>query len=321
MPHEAALPPQFAQYASELRYVQRVSDREYSAACPACGGDPHPDGEWPDRLRIFLDDHPLMWCRKCGEIFWPDKAPGYTPPSPQELEHWRRERERAELARKRSAERALENLRQERIWLKYHRALDDYGRRWWQDRGVAPSLQDWWKLGWRPDWIFTVNGKDYLTDSATIPIFDLDWKPVNVKHRLVAPPPSLGKYRYELSGQPQPLFIANPDNDLSGEVIVVEGEIKAMVVWATLADMNTRVVGIPGTHPSKDIIAKLAKAERLTLVMDPDAKRQAWELTKELGRERCRVLIPNIKIDDAIVACGMDKHDMLYLLRNALPAA
>ncbi len=323
MPRHAPLPPEWRCLEGIVHYVQQVNPKEFSCSCPKCGGTVHDSGEWPDRCRLFVDDHPTLFCRKCGHIAFPDQfgAEGYTPPSPEELEKWRRERERAELERKRSAERALEHLRQERVWLKYHEALDDYARKWWEGRGVSPKLQDWWKLGWRPDWIFTVEGKDYLTDSATIPLFDLGWQPINVKHRLVAPPDTVGKYRYELTGQPQPMFIANPENDLCEQVIVVEGEIKAMVVWATLADMNTRVVGLPGTHPSKDIIAKLAEAGRIVLVMDPDAKAQAWELVKTLGKERCRVLIPNLKVDDAVLACGMGKRDLAYMLRNAIPAA
>ncbi len=79
-------------------------------------------------------------------------------------------------------------------------------------------------------------------------------------------------------------------------------------------------MGLPGTHPSGDIIAKLGEAERIVLVMDPDAKQPAWELVKRLGKERCRVLIPNMKVDDAVLESGMGARDLLYLLRNALPA-
>lgn len=319
MQREATLPPDFAQYAGLVRYVQQVSDTEWSSSCPSCGGEVHQDRTWPDRCRWFLSGKHNGWCRRCGSLFWPDQAPGYTPPSPEELERWRREREQAELDRKRSAERALEHLRQDRVWLRYHERLNDYGRKWWEGRGISPKLQDWWRLGWRPDWIIAVGGKDYLTDSATIPLFDKGWQALNVKHRLVAPPPSIGKYRYELAGQPQPAFIANPENDLTGDVIVVEGEIKAMVVWATLRDVDARVVGLPGTHPSGDVISRLSEAERVTLIMDPGAQRAAWAIVKQLGRKRCRVLIPPVKVDDGILAADLTREDVLAMLRSAVP--
>ena len=37
MPKQAPLPYQFADLGVTLHYVQRVSDSEYSAACPECG--------------------------------------------------------------------------------------------------------------------------------------------------------------------------------------------------------------------------------------------------------------------------------------------
>lgn len=319
MNKRARLPQVWSWLEGRLQYVQQVSHTEWSAECLECGGQPHESGEWPDRMRIFADEKPLIWCRRCGMIRFPDQAPGYTPPSPEELERWRREREQAELDRKRSAERALEHLRQDRVWLRYHEHLNDYGRKWWEGRGISPKLQDWWRLGWRPDWIIAVEGKDYLTDSATIPLFDKGWQALNVKHRLVAPPPSIGKYRYELAGQPQPAFIANPENDLTGDVIVVEGEIKAMVVWATLRDVDARVVGLPGTHPSGDVISRLSEAERVTLIMDPGAQRAAWAIVKQLGRKRCRVLIPPVKVDDGILAADLTREDVLAMLRSAVP--
>jgi hypothetical protein len=78
--------------------------------------------------------------------------------NPDELEKWRKEQEQREMARQRSAERALANLRSARIWERYHEALDDHARRWWHRRGPYPPWQRVYrdaktgKLGLRELW-------------------------------------------------------------------------------------------------------------------------------------------------------------------------
>jgi len=270
----------------------------------------------------FLDSTPLGHCFRCDTTFWPDKANGWIAPSLAEMEKWRKRQEQVQLERKAKAESALVQLRSGHVWEQYHQLLDDQARAYWQKRGIAPSYQDWWQLGWRPRWSFQQPDGSWLhTPSATIPLFGPDWQPLNVKHRLIDPPPNRGKYLYELSGLPAPLFRCDPENDLAGPVLVVEGEIKAMVVYATLDDTKARVVGLPGVNPAPHIIEELAEAESLILVGDPGARLQVWKLTKQLGRKRCRVLIPPVKCDDGILASGMSGNELRALLRNAVPCA
>lgn len=313
MPREARLPPVFADYSP--RYTQRVSETEWSSTCPACGGDVHPDGEWPDRCRWFTRGKIVGWCRQCHSLFWPGKHPNL-----EGLETWRKEQEAREEQRKRSAERALEGLRRERFWLRYHEEMGDTGREYWERRGVPRSFQDWWQLGYCQDRSFYLSGQNYITDSATIPIFAPGWKAHNVKHRLIEAPSNHGKYRYELRSQRYSLWHANPELGLSGSVCAVEGEIKAMVVFAKLDDAATNVVGLPGATLSKEMLALFDDVERVTLVMDPDARKQAWAIVKRLGRKRCRVLIPPMKIDDGIIASHMTKRELGALMRTAVPA-
>lgn len=322
MKQEAPLPPAFRALEGRIRYVRQVSRTEYSASCPQCGGDMHQDGEWPDRFRMFDDGHPTGWCRRCSFTWYPDMADGYAPPTLEQMEKWRQERIQAEEARKRSAEMALEHLRKENIWLRYHQALDDAARRYWQQRGIPADYQDYWKLGWDNAHTFFVRGERYITPSATIPVFDADKQLVNIKHRLIHEPADGGKYRYEIAGQGQPLYLTRPGRPVQGHVVAVEGEIKSMVVRATVGEWdNLCIVGLPGTNPSPDIVAELATAERVTLVMDPGARVAAWDLTGKIGREKCRVLIPPVKIDDGILAGHLTAREVRALLRNAVPAA
>jgi hypothetical protein len=319
MIRETSLPQIFAQYTPLVSYIQQHSATEWSSSCPACKGDKHDDGSLPDRCRWFTSGKSVGWCRRCGSLFWPDKAPDYKPPTPAELEYWRIERVKAEQERKRSAERAIENLRSSRIWEQYHKALNNEGREYWRQRGIPDSLQNYWKLGWVDEYMLQYAGNDYMGQSATIPIFGAGWQPLNVKHRLLHLPGNIGKYRYELRGQQQPVFLTNPDAALDGQVFVIEGEIKAMVTWLTLADRNTKVVGLPGITPSNEALTVILSAERVTLVLDPGADDAALRLANIIGIKKCRVLIPPMKIDDAIMAINPSKTELANLLATAQP--
>lgn len=113
---ESPLPPQWACLTGKVHHVQQHSPTEYSASCPKCGGDVHHNGEWPDRCRLFADEHPRLWCRHCGLLAYPDQYGdnAYTPPSAQELERFRMERIAAEQENLRSVDHAIALLKGQR---------------------------------------------------------------------------------------------------------------------------------------------------------------------------------------------------------------
>jgi len=262
----------------------------------------------------------LGWCRKCGENFWPDSQPGWQPPTEDELEKWRREREREELAKKQAAERALAHLRSGRIWEQYHAMLQSTadGRAFWRGKGIPDVWQEIWNLGWNPEYSIMTNDGEWTTPSATIPIFATSASdPVNVKHRLVNVPSYGGKYRYEISGFGAPLFLTDRDKAIQGNIIAIEGEIKAMVTYLTLDDSSANIVGLPGLNPSQTVLDELSLADSVTLITDPGSEPQAWEIVKAIGRDKCRVCIAGLKIDDAIRAGAYDAKDVKRLLAQA----
>ena len=313
MPRPATLPPAFGSLCHGLQYVQHVSDIEYSAECPECGGIVHPNNEFPDRFRLFLDGHPRAWCRRCGYFVWADQVDkDASPPTPQALDQWRKEQVAREEARKRSAELALTNLRKRETWRIYYDQLGPMGRAYWAKRGISWAWQDWWRLGWQPE-------SRWGVPTATIPIFGYQWEAQNIKHRLIGVTEVGGKYRYELYGQQQALFLCNPEKPLGGHVIVVEGEIKAAVTFATLDDSKVNMVGLPGATPGQHIVEQFAECDKITLVLDPGAEKHARQLAKQLGKKRCRVLTPPMKIDDGILAAQMTGQDVRRLLNQAVP--
>ena len=323
MPRDCALPEPFRALAGRVNYVRRASNKEYSSSCPQCGGVPHQSGEAPDRFRMFVDDHPTAWCRRCNYLYFPDMAEGYERPNATRLEQWRKDQERRELERKCSAELALANLRHAETWRRYYDALDlTPGRAYWRKRGVPDAWQDYWALGWADNrWTFTLDdGSTVHISAATIPLFDAQWEVLNVKHRLIDPPAGNGKYRAEITGQPAQPFLCNPTAALTGPVLVVEGECKAMVCMVTLDQEGLPIIGLPGSTPAPHIIAMLKDAERVTLVLDPGAEKAAHDLATAIGRRKCRVLIPPMKIDDGILAARMGKAELSAMLRGARPA-
>jgi hypothetical protein len=234
------------------------------------------------------------------------------------LERWRKEQIQREEERKRSAERALQLLRDDKRWERYHAELEGNAsaREYWERRGVPRFFCDWWSLGYCPDYTVTADHQAWHTPVATIPLFGLDWTPRNIKLRLLNPPTPNDRYRYELHGAGQPMFICAPDKDLTDHVYAVEGEVKAMVAYATLDDNSVRMVGLPGATPKVEELALLSDAERITLVMDPGAKEQGIRLARTLGVKRCKLLIPPHKIDDMLLEIKADKREARRLLEH-----
>jgi len=97
--------------------------------------------------------------------------------------------------------------------------------------------------------------------------------------------------------------------------VLVEGEIKAMVTFSRYNALP--IVGIPGATPPKYLMEELSDCDRITLVLDPGAEKQAYDLAKTLGAKRCRVLIPPMKIDDGILAANLSERDVRYMLEQA----
>jgi hypothetical protein len=316
MPTEAALPPVFDFLAGKVKYVQQVSDTELSASCPQCGGDVHADGTWPDRLRLFTDGDARVWCRRCSFFAFADSK---EPPDPLKVAEWRKNQIAKEEERKRSAERALEHLRSSNMVERFHQALDEYGRRYWERRGVPAEYQNWWHLGWARQYEFFLGGQPVISDAASIPLYDFGWRLLNLKLRLEPTPADGQKYRYAISGQPGPLFRCDPDKALEGQnVIACEGEVKCMVTYARLDDTSLCVVGMPGATPGAAIAALLATADRVTLVMDPGAKPQGIKLARAIGIHKCWLLETARKIDDAIVDTRLSSRDVAYILKGAV---
>jgi len=78
---------------------------------------------------------------------------------------------------------------------------------------------------------------------------------------------------------------------------------------------------LPGATPDKALLSVLQQADRVTLVMDPGAKRQAIVIARQVGIGKCYLIIPPEKIDDAIIQQRLTKREVRRMLQGAIKLA
>ncbi len=217
-----------------------------------------------------------------------------------------------ELQRKiEEAQKALEDLQKARRWLEYHQMMGDGARDLWQQRGIPNEWQDYWRLG------YCISCPTYQQSaSLTIPLFQPnEAEPRNIKHRLLTPENPKDKYRPERSGLPAVPFYA--DNVLpvqaADRVIIVEGEIKAAVTFATLNYDGWQVIGLPGKDAFKTV-PDLGGHDGVWLIPDPDGV-ENWR--KACGGFGGRLVTLPGKVDDLINAGNIGRDDLVGMMEQA----
>lgn len=290
----------------------------------------HEDGT--PSFHVYEEGYHCYGCNKHGDIFdwlsfWRNQTLGEVLKAHDvdPLAEMQRKAEYAEHQAKRleaeieKAQKTLAELREVQSWIRYHNNLDnDNGARvMWETRGVPEWYQDWMKLGYDPSHTFWA-GAEYTSPTLTIPIYEpVTWSVLNIKHRILGDTDKTGKYRPETGGLPASIFPASPDLPISGRVFCVEGEIKAMVSYVTLADANFQVVGLPSKNPPEAIIQQLSKVDDLILCLDPDADTR--EVAHEIGNNVRVMELPD-KIDDYILFNDLDADWLKKQIRMARKA-
>lgn len=298
---------------------------EWHGPCPKCGGT--------DRFVIFTDKQFPHWnffCRSCHpengwiDEWWPALKEN-RPISPAEytaMKLTQVEQQKIDLqAQIDKAQLLISELNHAETWLQYHAQLTDESRELWASWGVPDFFQEYWQLGYDPNHTIYTSGMSYSTATMTIPIFEAKtWNVLNIRHRLLNPQKPGDKYRPERSGLPAALFVAEPDLAIANRTILVEGEKKAMVTFVTADNPDLQVVGIPGKNPSDELIKKLENCDPLYICLDPDARRESYELSKKIGKSQCRIIELPDKIDDLIIKNQLTKYWINNVLRQATKA-
>jgi len=219
----------------------------------------------------------------------------------------------AELADKQARmEAALRELQAAERHLYYHEHAGQWAKDMWAARGLPEEYQGYWYLGGCDDFVI---GEGYHTPTLTIPIFDEGRNVLNIKHRLVNPQKPTDKYRPERGGLgPFPPLLACPEMGYDGgTIIVVEGEIKAMVTWAYAGISDWQVIGVPGRTQFKSVADKL-KGKNVLVIPDPGAEKEAIDLARAVGGKFLK--LPD-KVDDFILSAGLGKDEIYRLTKQA----
>jgi len=291
------LPPLLNAKWGHLQHIRKRGHTEYSAACPVCGDTGHVGSDAPDRFRIFYDDTPLGWCRSCGHMEFLDSN-DY---QPTEAEIQGAKQKRASLAKQEQArlKAKIEELRSQAYWEGYNQAMGIQHRLLWEKAGIPDVWQDYWRLGFTPEY----KGNGFTSPALTIPYFSAGRKASNVQYRLLNPPKKNDKYRFSY-GLPQSLWLADPDTEPSGATLLCEGVKKAAVTYIELvakASKQLSVVAVPSKMPNKKLLSQLVNCDPVYIVLDPDAYQgvnpAANRLARMLGNRARFVRLPD-KADD-----------------------
>lgn len=289
--------------------------KSWRGPCPVCGGR--------RRYVIFTDnDFPLWhgWCDDCGlKVKYWESHRADKPIDPERVRA-RREQVEAEERRRADYRRArLAEFTTSEIYAELHERMTLDNRRWWRARGVPDSVQDYLTLGWTPD-------KPYLDDTgtkqhspaATIPYFhNADGRRTfaTMQYRLLTPPNPADRYRFE-HGMSAAYYNTAPDLPLEPRVLVCEGAIKAIVASLIAGGISVLAVPSKSSRHWFGLPALLKNAERVYVMLDPDADRQARELATAIGPQ-ARTASLFAKIDDAINLHGYTADDLSATLRQA----
>lgn len=288
------------QSIEHLPHYRKATANEYSAACPFCN-----DGQ--DRFR-FWPDKGNYWCRRCEAKGFVDGSP-HIDLDPAAVAEWKaKEAERKEQERLTQIEK-IDKLNGVNNIERYHHQLTN--REWWYSKGVTDATIDRYRLGYTSN-CPTAPG----TESYTIPV-TYNNKLYNIRHRLVDADNG-NKYRPEMAGLPACMFnvdVLNDDLGFSTEVVLVEGEIKAMV----LQQYGFEAVGIPGANTFKAKWVRLFEGSTrpVYVALDPGVEDLAASIWGQLraGGINARLCTLPVKPDDFFVLYGGTPLDFYYYLQ------
>jgi hypothetical protein len=266
------------------------------------------------------------FCRQCRYFSWVDEDLPNERPSQEQIAIATAERLRLlEIEHQRVKEK-LQRVASADFWKRWHEDMEPIQRGMWYQQGINDWAIETYQLGYCGDYTFFYDGTEYHSPTMTIPHFGHSWELVNIQHRLLLPPEPGDKYR-QMADVPAAMFLTEPDNELSGSILVVEGAKKAIVTHLNFGHELT-TVGIPSKTPSLDMLEKLDRCEPVYLALDPDAY---FPTTTKDGRiippavsriaakldGRAMIVKLPVKPDDFFFVHGGKPDDMRAYIRQA----
>lgn len=278
------------------RKLHHKNGLQWTSTCPFCGGE--------DRF-CFWETKANYWCRHCGAKGFASDAPGTLTIPKEQYEEWQRQQREIEAKERQAQLSILEQINRSPNADRYHAQMLD--RSYWYSQGLTDETINRFKLG------YTSICPTYPgSPSWTIPV-TYQGKLYNIRHRLANPPKPGDKYRPEMAGLPVAMFNADALRSGDWQVVVVEGEVKTMV----LTQYGFTTVGIPGCTIFKDKWVKLFPASAVIYIaLDPGAEEQAAKIGTRLAKAGLNVKVCQfpVKPDDAIVKYGATPVDVCQFL-------
>ena len=288
--------------------MKRVGREEYAGPCPFCGGR--------DRFHVWTKGN--YWCRPapghCGRAGWLDELDGAPTPTPEERLEWRvaaLERKQAETEQRLSALEAMHKCTDHLAYhanLNHHTDAVDY----WLQEGMTPDTIHNYQLGYCPSCPTAPGFASY-----TIPV-TYRGKLYNIRHRLARPNDG-GKYRPHMAGLPVLLFNADALHAEANNLLVVEGEKKAMVVGQETGLATIATMGMQAFKRAWANDKRFARFSTIYVLYDPDATDKAREVAAYFNG-RGRVVTMPFKADDYFVLYDGTRAGFLSFLKNARSA-
>jgi len=272
---ECPLPTEFAELGGKVNYVTKVTSTEYSASCPKCGGTVHPDGSHPDRFRMMLNARGLHkvfgLCRNCGYTWWQGKESGKEM-TEEELEKLRVAAEVRENELQTQRLNIVSQLGREIRWVEYMNNLTPELREYYYKRGLNDFWIFYWMLGYKEDTPVWLNNGYVDIPSWSIPLIEPVTRVVKqIKLRLDKGDLQVeGKYRNDYKYLLPYPFYCDLDSNSHDEIVIVEGEFKAMTTYITLDRLDVQCIGIPGNSPHENMV-KVRRADVVYLILDEDS--------------------------------------------------
>lgn len=298
-----------------------VGDEKDHFKCYGCGA-------WGDVVNFIsrLDQMSIFEAtQKLGDGYLLDT--GLTKDEFQKRQQAIKEERLAEEEQKRT--KALARVGQMTGKVSHYHSQVAGGLDYWHSQGLRDSTIRAYKLGYCPNfpiWAKDEAGQSHIaeyTPSVVIPYFHYG-ELVSIRHRLISRPKD--KYRPEFAGLPNQLFNVDVLDNLddfslleSGEVALVEGEVKAMY----LGQLPIPAVGMPGQEAwQEDWLKLFAGASMVYVILDPDAERRAGEITSTFTRNGISALQVTLpcKPDDFFVKNGGTIPEFMKMLGQGVRA-
>lgn len=332
MLRDRPLPPELQKAFGHLPGVfYKAGANEWHGPCPKCGSAGHDSSTGPpDRFHMHVAEGkwgPRGKCRKCLHFEWAD-GNNSKPPSAAKIKEMELQREEIEEAEAVALQNRLDRFMASKLWEFYHNEMTDRDRWLWEKAGIPNDYQNLWSLGYMKHY----PSKQFNSSALTIPHFDVGGDPSNLQYRLLQPPMPNDKYRYH-QGLKHPLWLAEPDKNLTGICILCEGMKKGALVFIKFIvepnNQQYRVVSLPSKAPAKSLYPRLSEFEKIYLVMDPDAHHfsrdnkgkvvlpSIYNMVENIEGPSVNVVTLPHKADDFFTMYGGNDRDFMQFLNHS----